>query len=113
MQISLLCSITVPSSPPINIFATVYDSMQASVDWSLPPISEHNGVIIAYYVSLINPTTGNETAFITNSTDIILDDLEPYTTYQYAVAAYTSVGLGPLSSYYSFKTEEDGELSRF
>ena len=83
--------------------------MQASIDWSSPPISEHNGIIIAYYIFLIDLTTENETVFVTNSTDIILEYLQPYTTYQYAVAAYTSVGLGPLSSHYSFKTEEDGK----
>ena len=83
--------------------------MEASIEWSLPPTSERNGVILAYYIYINNPITGNETVVTTNSFSILFEDLEPYTTYQYAVAAYTSVGVGPLSSYYSFRTEEDGE----
>lgn len=84
--------------------------MEAAIDWNSPPSSEHNGVIIAYSVSLIDSITGDEAIFIYNSTSIILKDLQPYTAYQCAVAAYTAVGLGPMSSYYLFRTAEDGEF---
>ena len=100
-----------PTSSPTSLSSFVTGPREVDLQWSPPPLSEHNGIIIGYTVSILNFDDGNETVQLSsNATSITIDSLLPYTTYKCAIAAYTSVGHGPFTAYdiCIFKTEEDG-----
>ena len=77
------------------------------VGWSIPPVAERNGIIIAYIVQL----TDTHGAVIQNETVTVKDPnfdlpqllahnltgLRPYTRYVWRVAATTSAGAGPFT----------------
>ena len=96
----------VPSSSPTDLAATVYSSTEIYLSWSPPPKSERNGVIIEYNISVIS--TNSEEHITTIATNISIGSLLPYTTYQCAIAASTSVGQGPFTTYLYFETNEAG-----
>ena len=97
-----------PSSSPIRLRVTVESSSLIYIEWSPPPSSEHNGVITGYNISLIDTTTGHEIYLVSHNISISVDSLHPYTIYQYRIAAFTSVGLGPYSNLVTFQTQESG-----
>lgn len=85
------------------------DATTVQLSWSPPPLSDHNGVITAYTVSVVNTNTNEEQKIVVSSTSITLNSLDPFTNYNFGVTANTSVGAGPQSSFVSFLTHEDGQ----
>ncbi len=73
--------------------------------WSPPPLEYQNGDIIGYTVNVTDTETQQ---FTTQSTNITVSTLKPFTVYFLTVAARTSAGIGPFSSPVSIKTHEDG-----
>ena len=70
--------------------------MSVFLSWRPPLAQYQNGIIRGYYVEL-NSTDEAEFQYITQDQHLLIDDLQPYTTYIVCrVAAYT-VGRGPLS----------------
>lgn len=98
----------VPSGLPTNIHTTVLSSYNVSLQWSPPLLEEQNGVIIGYNISIKDSESIFSVYLLSSTTSVIVSILEPYTTYQWRMAAYTSVGLGPYSSWLFFQTHEDG-----
>ena len=98
----------VPSSSPTDLAAIVYSSTEVYLSWSPPPKSERNGVIIEYNISMISTESEEHVHITTIATNISIGSLLPYTTYQCAVAASTSVGQGPFTTYLYFETKEAG-----
>ena len=98
----------VPSSSPTDFSITVDNSTGVLLEWNPPPLSEQNGIITGYNVSLINTVTGEQMSFFTTSTQITVGMLKPFTIYRCAVAAYTLVGMGPFTTYLYFETDEAG-----
>ena len=43
---------------------------------------------------------------------ITIDNLKPYESYRWTVAAYTKVGLGPFSEIVTVQTHEDGKKKK-
>ena len=99
-----------PSSFPTSLSVTVQSSSVVYIEWLPPPLSEQNGMITGYNISLIDTTTGHEIYLVSHNVSISVDSLNPYTIYQYRIAAFTSVGLGPYSNLLTFQTEESGML---
>ena len=97
-----------PSGPPTNLAVNVTSSTTVSLSWNPPPESDKNGLIIEYNVSLIDTMSGNHFFRSTSSNHLTVEQLYPNTIYQYAVAAITSVGSGPFTKYFYFKTSEAG-----
>ena len=93
-------------------------SRSASLQWSLPPKKGRNGIITKYIVELwVYVTEVEESMNIRNIT--VLNDspnitynvtgLTPYTKYAWKVAAFNDAGVGVLTGYNVFTTQEDGE----
>lgn len=99
----------VPSSSPVSIGTTFKSSSEVTLEWSPPPISERNGILIGYNIT-IEDTTSDTTILnvLSQSTTVTVGSLEPYTTYQCSIAAYTIIGLGPYSTLIFFRTLEAG-----
>ncbi len=98
-----------PTGSPIGLSVIVLNSTDVQISWSPPPLSEQNGIISSYYLSVTDSDI--EVAFtplITNMTSTTFGGLVPYTIYYCTVAAYTSVGGGPLASFVYFETDEAG-----
>ena len=102
------CIISVPSSPPTNLAVSVENSTAAHIFWSPPPHTDHNGVITVYTVTIVNKRTDMAFEYTTLDSTFIITILSPFTNYEFAVAANTTVGMGPQSTFVPFITDEDG-----
>ncbi|KAI6655488.1 Phosphatidylinositol phosphatase PTPRQ-like isoform X5 [Oopsacas minuta] len=85
----------VPTGPPTSISATPY-SAYVTLLYQPPEASVQNGIIINYSIKF--GTSISTTTYTTHLTEYSVYDLEEYTQYQYSIAAWTSVGIGPFSS---------------
>ena len=102
----------VPSSPPISPVGEVLSPNAVSITWQ-PPIPEgQNGIITSYTVLLTELPTNTTFTYQRNGshTETVITGLHPHYDYRYAVAAATSVGLGPFSAPLILTTQQDGEL---
>ena len=90
-----------PSAAP-SITSVNVTSTSLELQWDELPVPERNGEILGYIIWFQRPinTTQN-----TSNIFILLMDLKPYTIYEYAIAAYTSVGPGPFG-FYQEQTDE-------
>ena len=104
---------TVPSSAPIGLSSTVQGSTSVLLSWSPPPAADQNGIITVYTVEVINTVNSNKGTYVTSSNTFTVVSLNPFTAYDYAVAANTSIGMGPYTNYMAFKTTEDGKQLHF
>ena len=103
---------SVPGGSPVSLQTNPTSSITVTLVWNDLPYSQRNGVIVRYSVEVCqiephgscktSPTNGNQTS-------LVISSLHPYYEYNWRVAANTSVGRGPYSSYTSFVMPEDGE----
>ncbi|XP_031551135.1 receptor-type tyrosine-protein phosphatase F-like, partial [Actinia tenebrosa] len=99
---------SVPSAPPANV--RVRDLISTStiqVDWDPVPIEYANGKVLGYHLTyqekvgfsnfdVQKPTMSRQ--YSEEKTDVILQDLTPFTTYKIQVRAFTRKGDGAPSS---------------
>ena len=76
--------------------------------WDPPLPEQQNGPIVTYTIVIVTVETA-ESQFTTNDTNLILNSLMPYTTYEWTVAAHTTAGMGPFSSPATVRTSPDGK----
>ena len=97
-----------PSAAPQNLVAhlnaTSHDSIFLS--WDPLPLTERNGVILGYVVNLTDISNGSNIQLYSESHNLTVHFLRPYTTYTCIVAAYTSIGTGLFSAEISVQTQE-------
>ena len=74
--------------------------------WDPPPIHERNGIIITYTINQV--VAGNISTLNTTALMITINNLRPFTSYSFDVAALTSVGRGPSTAAITETTLEDG-----
>ena len=77
--------------------------------WDPPSLEQQNGPIVTYTIVIVTAETAESLQFTTVDTNIILDSLMPYTTYEWTVAAHTTAGMGPFSSPATVRTSPDGK----
>ena len=78
------------------------------LNWQ-PPLEENrNGPIVGYTANLTEILTGRNWQLLTETTQLIVNELHPFYSYNYSVAAKTSAGLGPFTAIMSVKMPEDG-----
>ena len=87
---------------------SVENSTAAHIFWNPPPHTDHNGVITVYTVTIVNKRTDVVFEYTTLDSTFIVATLRPFTNYEFAVAANTTVGMGPQSTFVQFITDEDG-----
>ncbi|RDD38184.1 Hemicentin-2, partial [Trichoplax sp. H2] len=86
-----------PSSPPVNVIATVLSSTSIRLSWQPPVISDRNGVITAYEIDY-EITGSNVTMSASASGGILtytINNLKAYTNYSLTIKAGTVAGFGP------------------
>ena len=82
-----------------------------SLSWQ-PPVPEgQNGIITSYTVLVTELLTNTTTTYQRDGshTELVITGLHPYYDYSCAVAAQTSVGLGPFGALITVTTHQDGE----
>ena len=89
---------------------TATSSRSVLLSWDLPLPEKRNGDISGYTVTVLNADTEDTFLLSTIETSLTVQSLTPYKSYQFSVAASTSVGLGPFTSPISVTTPEDGKL---
>ena len=99
----------VPSGPPQSTDTPVILSMAILLTWDLPLPEQQNGPIVGYTVRVVRVNGGNTTDFATNSTMLVVPSLDPYTLYEWRVAAETVLGTGPFSGPLTVQTLPDGK----
>ena len=100
--------ITAPTHHPTNLRGEALSSTLIHLQWNPPPEEHHNGEIDSYTVLCSEVNTGQSlTQLSTATTNITIDGLHPYYTYNCSVSAVT-VDQGPFSAIVSVTTLEDG-----
>lgn len=98
-----------PSAAP-NITEVNATSTSLELRWDELPVSESNGEILGYIIHYQQLPDGVNMTQNISETSISLMDLKPFSTYEFTIAAYTLVGLGPYGPFYQEQTDEDGML---
>jgi len=106
--VSSLVHATAPSSPPSNYTAVAISSRSILLRWDVPPVEGQNGVITGYTVNITELETGELSTMFTESNNLTLYSLQPFTTYGFIVLAQTVVGSGPATHFVSVTTHEEG-----
>ena len=78
--------------------------------WQPPQFELQNGLIRQYHIAVTHNRTGLMYTVISNTTEYLLQNLFPFHTYIFTVAAET-VGIGPYSPELAVTLLEDGKLS--
>ena len=105
-----------PSGPPQSLSVVVLNSTSVNISWEDILLSEQNGIIIFYNITVIELNTSsifgmwtiNETDFYSGYT-LHIRGLHPFYYYEVFVAGSTVVGIGPNASM-EFQTSQDGKL---
>ncbi|XP_072295419.1 receptor-type tyrosine-protein phosphatase F-like [Eucyclogobius newberryi] len=87
----------VPASYPQNLTVVGLSSTSTELSWDPPPLARRNGKIVQYLVSYRDINSHSNRSLSTSSTHLSLEGLQPDTTYDIRVQAFTSRGGGPLS----------------
>lgn len=100
-------SSTVPSESPKNLQATEVTTNSVTLNWDAPPLPSQNGAIIGYTVQVFQEE--HITSILASrETSLAVTKLDDDTTYDFSVAANTSVGAGPYSVRVTAKTKNYG-----
>ena len=111
--IDVILCITVPTSPPQNVTATVLSSTEIQVNWTEALEMDQNGIITEYevmYEPLMTFGVLTNEILVVDSLNLSIDlmYLEEFVEYNISVRAYTSMGPGPYSMGIIRRTFEDG-----
>ncbi|XP_056246893.1 receptor-type tyrosine-protein phosphatase F isoform X10 [Seriola aureovittata] len=87
----------VPSGFPFNLQVTGLTQSSTQLTWEPPLLAERNGKIIHYMVVYRDINSQQNSTNRTADTHMTIHGLNPDTTYDIRVQAYTSKGGGPLS----------------
>ncbi|KAI6648047.1 Phosphatidylinositol phosphatase PTPRQ-like isoform X2 [Oopsacas minuta] len=92
----------IPSQSPTSVTILTVSDTEISFSWFAPSRESQNGIIIDYVI-VINNT---EHTVSGSSTFYKITNLKPHKVYTLSVAAATSVGIGPYSSFITITTHE-------
>ncbi|XP_029943506.1 protein tyrosine phosphatase receptor type Fa [Salarias fasciatus] len=87
----------VPSSYPQNLSVAGLTATSAGLTWDPPPLADRNGKVVEYAVVYRDINSQQNHTVVTADTGVTVRDLQPDTTYDIRVQAFTSKGGGPLS----------------
>ncbi|XP_028855774.1 protein tyrosine phosphatase receptor type Fa isoform X7 [Denticeps clupeoides] len=87
----------VPSSYPQNLSVVGLTATTTKLAWDPPPLAERNGKILRYEVVYRDINSQHNHTNSTSSTNMTIHGLQPDTTYDIRVKAFTSKGEGPIS----------------
>ncbi|XP_041134221.1 receptor-type tyrosine-protein phosphatase F-like isoform X3 [Polyodon spathula] len=93
-----------PSGFPQNLRVVGLTTSTTELAWDPPLLAERNGKIVQYTVVYRDINSLQNHTNITSETRIVLDNLQPDTTYDIRVRSFTSKGPGPISPSIQSKT---------
>ena len=73
------------------------DSSRVVFEWVAPSAEDSNGIVIGYTVRVTGQDSNELRELQTNMTSIQVDNLHPFYSYVFIVAARTEAGVGPFS----------------
>uniref|UniRef100_A0A8C6PLD9 Receptor-type tyrosine-protein phosphatase F n=1 Tax=Nothobranchius furzeri TaxID=105023 RepID=A0A8C6PLD9_NOTFU len=94
----------VPSSYPQNLSVVALTSTSTKMAWEPPPLAERNGNITKYVVMFRDINGQHNNSNSTRETQMTIQGLQPDTTYDIRVQAFTSKGGGSFSPSVQIKT---------
>ena len=106
--VTVLTDEEVPTAPPQDITADVVTSTSMTLTWNPPPFENTNGFIRYYMIQITEVETLTSFTRTSNTTEITVEDLHPYYTYECTIAAHT-IDVGPYSDVITIQLFEDGE----
>ncbi len=77
------------------------------ITWDPPAVDDHNGIIREYRVNVTQQNNQFFSQETTNQTQVIIENLDPYTIYHCYIVAIT-VAEGPYTEVVAVLTEEAG-----
>ncbi|XP_031430443.1 protein tyrosine phosphatase receptor type Fa isoform X9 [Clupea harengus] len=86
-----------PGSYPQNLSVVGLTTTTTKLAWEPPPLAERNGRIVQYVVVYRDINSQQNRTNSTTNTTLTIQGLQPDTTYDIRVRAFTSKGAGPLS----------------
>ncbi|XP_078025220.1 protein tyrosine phosphatase receptor type Fa isoform X5 [Epinephelus lanceolatus] len=87
----------IPSSYPQNLTVVGLTATSNKLAWDPPPLAERNGKIVKYVVVYRDINSQHNNTDSTTETQMTVQGLQPDTTYDIRVQAFTSKGGGPIS----------------
>lgn len=106
--VTVLTDEDIPTAPPQDITVNQLSSTRMSLTWNPPPFEHVNG-LIRYYLMQITEVESQAAFTVTsNITEVTVENLHPYYTYQCKIAAHT-IDLGPFSNTIMVQLLEEGE----
>lgn len=87
----------IPSSYPQNLSVVGLTASSTKLAWDPPPLAERNGRIVKYVVVYRDINSQHNNTNGTTETQMAIQGLQPDTTYDIRVQAFTSKGGGPMS----------------
>ena len=100
----------VPGEPPQGLRVTKVSTDSVALVWTAPPLVSQNGAIIGYTVKVLK-IGGTSMYVVSKKAYTTVTSLEGDTTYNFMVAANTSVGVGPYTEHITAKTKNYGEIT--
>lgn len=100
----------VPSGFPLNLRVTGLTQSSTQLTWDPPLLAERNGKIVHYLVVYRDINTQQDNTSRTTDTHMTIEGLNPDTTYDIRVQAFTSKGEGPLSPSIQSRTMSNGRM---
>lgn len=101
----------VPSGFPLNLKVTGLTQSSTQLTWDPPLLAERNGKIIYYVVVYRDINSQQNRTNRTADTHFTILGLNPDTTYDIRLQAFTSKGGGPLSPSIQSRTMSNGRLT--
>ena len=112
LDILFLCLCLLGPSAPRHFNVSRISSTIVVCEW-LPP-SRPNGIIVSYSVEVCNNSLFCFRVNTSdNATSLMINSLQPFTNYSFAVQASTSVGAGPASESVNTQTFQAGKTFSF
>lgn len=87
----------VPSSYPQNLSVVGLTATSTKLAWDPPPLAQRNGKMVKYTVVYRDINSQHNNTNSTTETQMTINGLQPDTTYDIRVQAFTSKGGGPMS----------------
>ena len=101
---------TAPDESPQNATVDILDSSRVECRW-LPPLPEDvNGIVTGFIVRVTGQDSYELIELQTNQTSILVENLHPFYSYVFTVAALTEAGRGPFTSVVYFQMLTAGTI---
>ena len=97
-----------PSGSPTGVSGASTSPYSITIAWTAPEPGLLNGAVTGYIINVTHSDTLVTVQYNSITTSLVINNLEPFTTYICVVAAETAAGNGPFSHLILVQTQETG-----